>query len=121
MGAPHVHVEQVTTHSGTGPPEELFSKTTKGCGNVFIYIDVLLCVVLLKSSSGGGPVSGGGTLYMKWGAGSLRYRECEMRERVVKHTLTLIFSHTHNKFSLSTYVYKINLFLFSQKNHQKKC
>jgi hypothetical protein len=33
-------------------------------------------------NSGGGEVSGGGTLYMKWGAGSLRYRECVMREQV---------------------------------------
>jgi hypothetical protein len=42
---------------------------------------------------GGGEVSGGGTLYMKWGAGlfGLR-RECEARAGV-KHTPTFNFTH----------------------------
>jgi hypothetical protein len=51
------------------------------------------CCLSRFRGAGGGEVSGGGTLYMKWGAGSLRYRECVMRERVVKLTHTLI-SHT---------------------------
>jgi hypothetical protein len=36
-------------------------------------------LVLIEASSGGGEVSGGGTLYMKWGAGLFglrREREC---------------------------------------------
>jgi hypothetical protein len=85
-----------------------------------VFVDSFNVVVVLKSSSGGGPVSGGGTLYMKWGAGSLRYRECVMRERVVKHTLTLIFSHTHNIFILSTYAHKFSQNKIIKKHPKKK-
>jgi hypothetical protein len=57
-------------------------------------------LVLIFTMWGVGEVSGGGTLYMKWGAGFLRNRECVMRERAVKLTHTLIFSShslTHTK------------------------
>jgi hypothetical protein len=44
-------------------------------GGCLVSITVEL-VVVLKSLTGGGEVSGGGTLYMKWGAGLLTRREC---------------------------------------------
>ena len=84
MGAPHVHVEQVTTQRTLGAPHTKVLLTTTNC--VMEYSSSMLhytiCGLSLVKPSGGGPVSGGGTLYMKWGAGSLRYRECEMREQV---------------------------------------
>jgi hypothetical protein len=57
---------------------------------------------------------------MKWGAGSLRYRECVMRERVVKHTLTLIFSFTQIIIFLSPLTHTKLIYFYLSKNTQKK-
>ena len=106
MGASHVHVEQVTTPRALDP--QMSSSRQLTILRLFVFVNSFNVVVVLKNSSGGGPVSGGGTLYMKWGAGlfGLR-RECEARAGV-KHTLTLIFSLTNNIFIFSTYVHKFS-------------
>jgi hypothetical protein len=86
VGASHVHVEQVTNSIGHDTPPEWLNGQLQNLGAcVFFFFKFCGCSF---NHSGGGEVSGGGTLYMKWGAGlfGLR-RECEARAGV-KHTLT---------------------------------
>jgi hypothetical protein len=47
---------------------------------LFVFVNSFNVVVVLKCRSGGGEVSGGGTLYMKWGAGLFGPR----RERIAR-------------------------------------
>jgi hypothetical protein len=91
--APHVHVEQVTSRRARLPPRTPNANTKMDYGKCYDVFHCTFWFVFAFRGAGGGEVSGGGTLYMKWGAGlfGLR-RECEARAGV-KHTHTLIFTH----------------------------
>jgi hypothetical protein len=71
-----------------------FTVVAGGNNGRFCFLKNLPLFGVLIQGAGGGEVSGGGTLYMKWRAGRNSASRTQQREQVVKHTLTLIFSHT---------------------------
>jgi hypothetical protein len=79
------------------------------CLYVFFHY---LVVWILDSCAPPDPVSGGGTLYMKWGAGLNSESRTQQREQVEKHTPTFTFNIsnflTNHNFTLSAYAHKFS-------------
>jgi hypothetical protein len=120
-GRPPLHVEQVTTRTGTNTPSAPNTELTLIRGHVF-RIDTLLMLFGIQGCGGGGSVRRRNALH-EVGGRVPEVPRARMREQVVKHTPTLtfhIFSFLINhNFTHSTYAQ-----IFSPKNiiknHQKK-
>jgi hypothetical protein len=75
VGGPPLCVEQVTT-PGTLDDREQALNALEIDDWLLVFL-VIICLVCIKCSSRGRPGYGGGTLYMKWGAGRRgARREC---------------------------------------------